>query len=270
MNTKIVSVVTGGNSGIGAACVNVLAARGDTVIVLDVHGPQNRAIPDANGATQFYICDVSSEDQIRKTAEAIKQQFGVITNLINSAGVLQRPLSPETLPMSEWDKVIEIDQRGTYLSCAVFGSIMAQQGYGNIVNIASITGSRSVPLHAYAPAKAAVISMTQCLAVEWGRSGVRVNSVSPGYTLTPALQAAIDRGQRDPQQLSQQSALGRMVQPNEVANTVAFLTSDQASAITGIDLPVDAGWLAGTSWQTYDGIPAARNTQTKGTTYAED
>ncbi|NYT65295.1 SDR family oxidoreductase [Alcaligenaceae bacterium] len=267
MNTKTVSVVTGGNSGIGAACVSVLAARGDIVIVLDVQGPQHGTAPN-NGATQFYHCDVSDEDQVRKTAVSIKQQFGVINNLINSAGVIQSPVSPEELPMSLWDKVTQIDQRGTYLSCAVFGSIMAEQGHGNIVNIASITGSRSVPLHAYAPAKAAVISMTQCLAVEWGRSGVRVNSVSPGYTLTPALQAAINNGQRDVNKLCQQSALGRMVQPNEVANTIAFLTSDQASAVTGIDLPVDAGWLAGTSWQTYDGIPAARNTQPQGTSNA--
>jgi NAD(P)-dependent dehydrogenase (short-subunit alcohol dehydrogenase family) len=179
--------------------------------------------------------------------------------LVNSAGILQRKLPPEQLDMAEWDKVIAVDQRGTYLCCAVFGARMASLGHGAIVNIASITGSRSIPLHAYAPAKAAVISITACLAAEWGRSGVRVNAVSPGYTLTEGLQAAIDRGDRNPADLHAQSAMGRMVKPEEVADAIGFLLSPAASAITGINLPVDCGWLAGSTWQTYGGVPPARN-----------
>jgi NAD(P)-dependent dehydrogenase (short-subunit alcohol dehydrogenase family) len=179
--------------------------------------------------------------------------------LVNSAGILQRKLSPEQLDMAEWDKVIAVDQRGTYLCCAVFGARMASLGHGAIVNIASITGSRSIPLHAYAPAKAAVISITACLAAEWGRSGVRVNAVSPGYTLTEGLQAAIDRGDRNPADLHAQSAMGRMVKPEEVADVIGFLLSPAASAITGINLPVDCGWLAGSTWQTYGAVPPARN-----------
>jgi NAD(P)-dependent dehydrogenase (short-subunit alcohol dehydrogenase family) len=160
--------------------------------------------------------------------------------------------------MTEWDRVVAIDQRGTYLACAVFGSRMAELGAGAIVNIASITSLRSVPLHAYAPAKAAVASMTACLAAEWGRSGVRVNAVSPGYVLTEALQAAIDRGDRNPDDLNSQAAMGRMVTPDEVADSVGFLLSPAAKAITGINLPVDAGWLAGSTWQTYGGVPPAQ------------
>jgi len=108
-----------------------------------------------------------------------------------------------------------------------------------------------MPMHAYAPAKAAVIAITECLAAEWGRSGVRVNAVSPGYTLTPALQAAIDKGQRDVSMLNENSALGRMVSPEEVARAVCFLASEDASAITGANLPVDCGWLVTPSWHTY-------------------
>ena len=115
-----------------------------------------------------------------------------------------------------------------------------------------------MPLHAYAPAKAAVLSITQCLAAEWGRSGVRVNAISPGYTLTEALQAAIDRGDRNPEDLTSQSAMGRLVDPSEIADAAGFLLSDAARAITGINLPVDAGWLAGSTWMTYGGIPPAR------------
>ncbi len=121
------------------------------------------------------------------------------------------------------------------------------------MNIASITAMRSVPLHAYAPAKAAVVSMTECLAAEWGRHGVRVNAVSPGHTLTPALQSAISAGERDIK-LLEENALGRMVNPEEVAKAVAFLVGDESSAITGVNLPVDCGWLVAGSWHTYGGL----------------
>ncbi len=117
---------------------------------------------------------------------------------------------------------------------------------------------RSVPLHSYGPAKAAVIAMTECLAAEWGRSQVRVNAVAPGYTRTPALQAAIESGRRDPTALERNSALGRMVEPSEIADAVAFLASDEAKAITGVTLPVDAGWLVATPWHTYGGLRPAR------------
>ena len=160
--------------------------------------------------------------------------------------------------MKIWDRVVEIDLRGTYVTCAAFGKRMAARGGGSIVTIASITGMRATPLHAYGPAKAAVISLTAGLAAEWGRSGVRVNAVSPGYTLTPPLQWAIDNGKRDLQSLEENSALGRLVDPSEVAKAVAFLASDEASAITGINLPVDAGWLTAGPHHTYGGIPGAR------------
>jgi NAD(P)-dependent dehydrogenase (short-subunit alcohol dehydrogenase family) len=103
-----------------------------------------------------------------------------------------------------------------------------------------------------------VIEITQCLAAEWGRSGVRVNAVSPGYTLTPALAAAIAAGERDPTLLEQTSALGVMVEPEDIAEAVCFLASKAARRITGINLPVDAGWLSAGSWASYGGLPPAR------------
>lgn len=257
MTRASISVVTGGSSGIGLACARRLLGRGDRVVVIDL---PDVALPEdlQRAGVPAYGCDVSDERSVRAAVEAIEREQGAVSVLVNSAGIIQPKLPPEHFDMALWDKVVAVDQRGTYVCCAAFGERMAARGQGSIVNIASITGSRSVPLHAYAPAKAAVISLTQCLAAEWGRSGVRVNSVSPGYTLTPALQAAIDRGDRDAGQLSGAAALGRMVTPEEVAEAVGFLASPAASAITGVDLPVDAGWLVGTSWQTYGGIPAPR------------
>ena len=257
MKQAELSVVTGGASGIGAACVRHLVQRGDRVVVIDLPGTWNPAKVGVEVAAA-YAGDVTDETLLRRLADQIGAEHGPVQNLVNSAGILQQRLPPEQLSMVVWDRVIAVDQRGTYLASVVFGEPMARRGSGAIVNIASITASRSVPLHAYAPAKAAVVAITECLAAEWGRSGVRVNAVSPGYTVTEALQAAIDRGDRNPDALNSQAAMGRMVDPTEVADVVGFLLSHAARAITGVNLPVDAGWLVGSTWTTYGGIPAAR------------
>jgi NAD(P)-dependent dehydrogenase (short-subunit alcohol dehydrogenase family) len=161
--------------------------------------------------------------------------------------------------MRIWDDVVRVDQRGTYVACLAFARAMLTRRRGSIVNIASIAGMRSMPLHAYGPAKAAVIAITECLAAEWGPSGIRINAVSPGYTLTPALKAAIEKGERDTKALTANAALRRLVAPEEIARVVGFLASDAASAMTGANVPVDCGWLAGTSWSTYGGLREAGN-----------
>jgi NAD(P)-dependent dehydrogenase (short-subunit alcohol dehydrogenase family) len=246
-------VITGGASGIGAACAREIAACGATVAVLDRDPARGESVAREVGG-RFYPGDVADEGAIEVVAAAIEADLGPVAGLVNSAGIIQVPKPPEALPMSTWDDIVRIDQRGTYVASVAFGVRMARAGGGAIVNIASITGLRSVPLHAYAPAKAAVIAMTECLAAEWGPAGVRVNCVSPGYTRTPALQGAIDRGERDEATLAGNAALGRLVEPEDVARTVAFLLSPLASAITGVNLPVDCGWLVATSWHTYGGL----------------
>jgi NAD(P)-dependent dehydrogenase (short-subunit alcohol dehydrogenase family) len=256
MNPAESIVVTGGASGIGLACVELLLQRGATVHVIDL--PGRWAIHQARWPqVKAFDCDVADEHALTHTAALIESRYGPIVGLVNSAGILQPRLAPHDLPVRLWDQVIAIDQRGTYLACLAFARAMLERKRGAIVNIASITAERAVPLHAYAPAKAAVVSITQCLAAEWGREGLRVNAVSPGYTLTEALQAAIDRKDRDPEALCSQAAMGRLVRASEVAKAVAFLLSEEASAITGVALAVDAGWLVGTSRQTYGGYPGA-------------
>ena len=248
------AVITGGGSGIGAACGRLLRARGAEVVVLDRDIERASRVAAEIGGHAI-AGDVGDADAIEQAAAAIERTHGPVEMLVNSAGVIQRPLSPSTLPMAVWDDVVRIDQRGTYVACLAFGKRMVPRRRGVIVNIASIAGMRSMPLHAYSPAKAAVISMTQNLAAEWGRAGVRVNCVSPGYTRTPALQDAIDRGERDVSSLTALSALGRMVEPEDIAKSVAFLCSVEANAITGVNLPVDCGWLVTPSWLTYGGLP---------------
>jgi NAD(P)-dependent dehydrogenase (short-subunit alcohol dehydrogenase family) len=247
-----VAVVTGGASGIGATCCRELAARGARIALLDRDERVHAVAREVKG--RAWIVDVADEAALARCADAIEAEMGPAEILVNSAGVIQVPLPPERLSMASWDEVVRVDQRGTYVAAMVFGVRMTARRRGSIVNIASVAGMRSMPLHSYAPAKAAVIAMTECLAAEWGPAQVRVNAVSPGYTRTPALQDAIDKGQRDVSALERNAALGRLVEPIEIARAVAFLASADAAAITGANLPVDCGWLVAGSWHTYGGL----------------
>jgi NAD(P)-dependent dehydrogenase (short-subunit alcohol dehydrogenase family) len=251
--TGQIAVVTGGASGIGEEICRQYAEAGATVVIADRdRGRADTVAKELSG--HAITLDVTSEDSVNEAVASVEGEVGPVDILVTSAGVTQPPLSPEQLPQATWDAVLDVDLRGTWLAAAAFGRNMAVRGHGSIVTIASIAGMRSMPLHAYTPAKAAVIALTVDLAAEWGRSGVRVNSVSPGYTLTPLLQEQIDNGDRDTTLLSGESALGRLVRTDEVARAVLFLSSDDASAITGVNLPVDAGWLVTPSWHTYGGI----------------
>jgi NAD(P)-dependent dehydrogenase (short-subunit alcohol dehydrogenase family) len=244
------AVVTGGASGIGAACATLLTARGWRVVVADIAERAGAAVAERIGG-HFVLLDVTDEAALDAAAERIVQSHGPVAGLVTSAGIIQRPVPPEELSMEDWDRVVAVDQRGTYVSCLAFGRRMTAAGAGSIVNIASVAGQRAMPLQAYNPAKAAVIAMTANLAVSWGAKGVRVNSVSPGFTLTPAIRDAIEKGERDVSRIEADTAMGRLVDPAEVAAAVSFLLSDEASAITGTDLVVDCGWMVAASRSTY-------------------
>lgn len=247
------SVITGGASGIGAACARFIARRSGKVVIADKNISAARVVADEIGAHAIEI-DVADEHAVRQVEQEINQAYGAVTILVNCAGVLQRTLPPDQLTMKEWDLVNQVDLRGTYLCCAIFGSEMVARGKGAIVNIASVAGMRSGPLHAYGPAKAGVINLTECLAAEWGPRGVRVNAVSPGFTMTPALDRGIGKKMMSVDAMAQSSAMGRLIEPEEIAAAVGFLASDLASGITGVNLPVDAGYLVATPWISYGGL----------------
>jgi NAD(P)-dependent dehydrogenase (short-subunit alcohol dehydrogenase family) len=248
-----VAVVTGGASGIGEGCARELAARGATVVVLD-RSPAGQQVAEAIGG-RFFACDIGDEAALEATAAEIEQAMGPVEILVTSAGILQKSaMRPTEFPIEAWDDIVRVDQRGTYLSCLFFGRRMVERRRGAIVNIASVAGMMSTPLHSYTPAKAAVIAMTQTLAAEWGRAQVRVNAVSPGVTRTPALDAALKRGDRRIDTVQMVAPLGRLIETSEIAAAVCFLASSEASAITGVNLPVDCGWLVSNGWHFYGGL----------------
>jgi NAD(P)-dependent dehydrogenase (short-subunit alcohol dehydrogenase family) len=247
MACKPVALITGGAGGIGRVCSARLAQEYDVVITdLDEQIAVKAALETASLGM---ACDVSSEESINNCVARIEEERGPIELLVTLAGIIQeRHFAPEEFPQQAWDDVFAINNRGTWICCRIVGTRMVSRKRGSIVTISSVMGHRSWPAHAYGPAKAAVLSMTQNLAVAWGRSGVRVNSVSPGFTITQRVEELGKLRGKTNDSFALQTALGRWVLPEEVAEAIAFLASDRASAITGVDLPVDAGWLPAVNW----------------------
>ena len=243
-------LVTGGVSGIGSAVASLLVERGQRPLALDIR--EDSTVPGY--PVWPHPVDVSDETAVEFAVNQIEKSHGPIAGLVNAAGILGKMHAAETLRMQDWDREMAVDFRGTYLMCRAVGRAMAARGAGAIVNIASIAGMTSGPLHGYAPAKAAVIHLTATLAAEWGPRGVRVNCVSPGFTRTPALEAGFAAGVLDAQNLERLSALQRLTEPVEVAHAVAWLLGPDSSGITGANIPVDAGFLVGVPWQAYGGL----------------
>lgn len=247
-----VVVVTGGASGIGLATAEVLRERGWRVVIADIDAARGREAGQRLGCDDVAF-DVSDEAATEAAFSKIETRVGPIYGLFANAGLIQPGGRPEDLPIGDFDRIVAVNIRGVYMSCLAACTRMAARRSGAVVITGSVVARRTAPLHAYAMAKAAVVHLAACFAGEWGRSGIRVNSVSPGYVATPPLQAAIDSGRRDPRLLTESSALGRLVEAGEIGKGVAFLLSDDASAITGIDLPIDAGWTASANLATYGG-----------------
>jgi NAD(P)-dependent dehydrogenase (short-subunit alcohol dehydrogenase family) len=262
MSSDGVVLVTGGSRGIGAATAILLAEMARKVVIVDILPeplPGEAVIlwPDA--------FDVSSEAAVVSGTAAIEATHGPICGLVNAAGIFGKMHPVEKVRMDNWDREINIDLRGTFLMARSVGERMARRQRGAIVNVASVAGMTSGPIHAYTAAKAGVIQITQTLAAEWGRAGVRVNAVSPGFTRTAALEAGIASGALSEKRLARNAAMNRLVEPVEVAQAIAWLLSSASSGVTGINLPVDAGFIAGSTWDAYGGLREARSTDFEGT-----
>ncbi|MBV7482124.1 SDR family oxidoreductase [Bordetella sp. BOR01] len=245
-------VVIGGANGIGAACCELMAQRAWRVVVVDLDEAHAQQLAAGIGGIGRGV-DIRSLKSLESLADSIEREAGPISSLVVSAAAFQDRYAPGDFPEDVFRTVMEVNVQGTFNANRAFGNRMVQNGKGNIVNIASTVAHGSSPLHAYGPSKAAVVNLTRNFASQWGRFGVRVNSVSPGTTeVARVLQRPPGRYAAD---FRDHMALGRRVQPNEVAEGVEFLASDRASAITGVDLLIDAGWLAASTWGLYGGVP---------------
>ncbi len=254
MSETRVAVVTGGASGIGEATARRFAAGGWTVEIADLDVARGTAVAAEIGAG-FTALDVADDAAVGVFASAVLGRHGQVYALVNSAGILQNAVRATEMDMAEYDRIHEINTRAVLMMNRAFGAQMAAAGQGVLVNLGSLTSFRPSGQPAYAMGKAAIRMMTEVLAAELGPRGVRVNAVAPGYVLTPTMQARIDSGQRDPRLIVERSALGRLVQPADVAEAIFFLCSDAAAAITGVTLPVDCGWLVTSAYTAYAAVP---------------
>lgn len=242
------AVVIGGTSGIGAAIAQRLAQAGARIVIAGRNQARGRVVADgclAAGApvAQFIAADVSDESSLRSLSKATQQTIGIPDVVVNCAGVLQSGQHVLEQDLEEDERIWRINYRGTLIGCQIFGRLMKQAGKGAILNIGSLASFAPLSLPAYTPAKQALQGLTGILAAELGPYGVRVNALAPGYTLSDGLRAKIAAGERDPQAILGTTALRRFVQPSDVAEAALFLCSDRAASITGVTLPVDAGWL---------------------------
>lgn len=253
MTDKRVAVITGGSSGIGEATARRLAADGYTIAVLDVNEARGKEVAASVAAGRFYRCDVADAKNVENVAAEVGKDLGPADILVTSAGLIPNTEGIMDMDMDEHEEMWRVNYFGTVHCCRSFARQMIARKRGAIVTLGSINSYMPLPLPAYNPGKVAIQRLTQLLAVELGRHGIRVNSIAPTYVLTPPLKAKIAAGQRDLTKIMSVHALDRLPEPGDIANAIAFLCSDQAAAITGVLLPVDSGWLSAVSYKTYAG-----------------
>ena len=249
-----VALITGGGSGIGRACAEMFAHEGARVAVSDI------SLERAQATTQFVTShggeaiaisgDVSVGDDAQNMVSATVEKFGKLDVLVNSAGVSARNALPEgSSPEEIWDKVIDVNLKGTYMVSWHAMPEMAKSGGGSIINLSSIMGLVGYPVgmgggfNPYNPSKGGVLQFTRNLAIDSASKNVRVNCICPGYVETD-LTSALTKDAEALSRLETLHPIGRLGQPEEIAYAALYLASDESGFVTGTPLVVDGGYTA--------------------------
>ncbi|MGI9400681.1 MAG: SDR family NAD(P)-dependent oxidoreductase [Rhizobiaceae bacterium] len=252
-----ITVITGGASGLGAACAVRMAQEGAEIWLLDqnVSGVVEieEQITKIGGTAHSLQIDVADAAAMEEASVKINKDSGTPSALVTAAGIIESISTILDADLSAHDRLWDINYGGTLNSCRSFGRLMREAGKGAIVTFGSVNSYAALPLPAYCPSKTAILRLVEMLSVELGRYGVRVNGVAPTYILTPGLQEKVNAGERSIDAMLKVNALKRMITPEDVADVVAFLLSDAARAVTGHMMPVDAGFVPTATFATFAG-----------------
>ncbi len=244
-----VAVVTGGGDGIGRAACHHLASAGAKVCILDRDGDRAgsvaREIAESGGAARAFVADVTDEAAMAAVFDDIGKAFGGVDVLVNNAGLAIRSAAID-MPVEDWNRVLSVNLTGMFVAARLAARFMSASGKGGaIVNTASIMGLSGglYPNVAYQTTKGGVVNMTRALALEWVSLKIRVNAVAPTFVRTPFIAPLLnDAGKMAT--IVAATPMGRIAEPEEVADAILFLASPAAAMITGTILPVDGGYLA--------------------------
>ncbi|MFD2421718.1 glucose 1-dehydrogenase [Amycolatopsis pigmentata] len=241
-----IAVITGASMGMGEAHARLFVERGAKVVLADIADDLGAALAAELGENAFFVrLDVADEQDWAHAVDATTRRFGAPNVLVGNAGLAGSNTRTADLSAEEYQRTVDVDMRGIFLGMKAVLPGMVEQGGGSIVNISSIAGFAHQPQSpniAYTGSKFAVRGMTKSVASEYGRYGVRANSIHPGAILTPMLQEAFSAEVQA--KVVADIPIGRMAAPREVSEAVAFLASDAASYVSGTELVVDGAMLA--------------------------
>ena len=242
-----IALVTGSAQGLGKEIASSLAQNGCSLVLADIAYPEETAkqIEEIGSRSISVKADISDEAEVKDMVEKAISEYKKVDILVNNAGISQLSYTAtEDLPIEEWDKIIAVNLRGTFLCCKHVGKLMINSGSGSIINISTTAGITGVPrAPAYCASKAGIILLTKSLALEWAKYNIRVNAIAPHY-----LETELTKGLRTSEKvydgLVKQIPMRRFAKPGEVVGTGLFLSSPASSYITGTVIVVDGGFLA--------------------------
>lgn len=238
-------LITGGSGGIGSAIACIFAQNGYNVGVVYNTGNESAErlcmeLANEGAVCECFKCDVSSRKEVEKLFFDFHEKIGKVDVLINNSGIAQQKLFLDITP-EDWQRIFDVNVTGVFNMCQLALSDMLEKKQGSIVNVSSIWGVKGASCEAhYSATKAAVISLTESLAKEYGPSGIRVNCVAPGVIDTKMNAHLTDE---DMASLAEETSVGRIGKPSEIAEAVYFLASEKASFITGQTLVCDGGFI---------------------------